>query len=185
MYNNCYYVAVSGAQCTGKSSIVRRIGKEFNCVLVSESVSRRVAKRSNLSTVDLKFEDELMREYVNIFRNLRDIRDKVIVFDRSPMDVVAYVWAKTENIEKVNYFRSIATSLMDERFDTVFILDSQDFEYVDDGVRTRDYRDEIQWRLEALYSGINITKLILKGSWDERFRRVKDVIEFYCRRVER
>jgi len=183
MYNGCYYIAISGAQCTGKSSIVRKIAEEFDCVTTSESVSRRVAKRSNLKTTDLKFEDEILREYVNIFKILEDVRDKVIIFDRSPMDVVAYVWVKTEDSEKTMYYRGITDSMMSRRFDIVFITNTDDFEYVDDGLRTRDYRDDIQWRLEALYSTINITKLILKGSWDERYKRVKDVVSFYCERL--
>lgn len=183
MYNGCYYVGISGAQCTGKSSIVRKLAEEFDCVTTSESVSRRVAKRSNLDMNDLKFEDEIMREYVNIFKILEDVEDKVVVFDRTPMDVVAYVWAKTEDTDKVIHYRGIADSIMRERFDTIFIMNTDDFEYVDDGLRTRDYRDDLQWRLEALYTTINVTKLIVGGSLDERYKRVKDVVSFYCERL--
>lgn len=183
MFNNCIYIGLSGAQCVGKSSIIRKLADEFGCVMTVESVSREVAARSRLSTDDVEFNYEVSRKYVEIFKQLEDVKDEIILFDRTPYDGVAYVWARKFGLDEVIGFKRTADEIMSDRFDVIIILETDGMEYTDDGVRSLYLRDEIQWRLEALYASQRVPVLRIGGTWDERYEAVKKILLFWRDRL--
>jgi len=186
----------TGAQCTGKTTLLKHLYKE-NGIYPFEFVPEvtRLIKREYNMPINESGDDLtqllIMTEHVrNIFRNGADrlVRGVHQIFDRCALDGIVYSHYLL-NKGKINRATYDACDLMYKKlinkYDVIFYTSHKDVELVNDGERSVDniFREDIIGLFD-MYLQYNLIKdgpkvVILKGTVEERLESIKSTLESY------
>lgn len=173
---------LTGAQGTGKSSVLRYFEGKMNIVT---EVVRNLAKDEHIAVN----EEGNMRGQTRIFETYYDVLSKTdvpFISDRGLTDVIAYTCYNMkdkgeegerfldEQIERLAEFQKLYP-------DTVYFYVPIEFDVVWDGFRSTDeeFRKEIDKNIKDLLDAMNVDYIELRGTVEERVGVVEDVMRNY------
>lgn len=180
-------ISFTGAQSTGKTTLLNSI-KDLNPYLDSiDEVTRRIKREYNLPINedggDIT-QTMIMSDHIaNIFRKY----DSDVIFDRCALDGVVYTqWLYNKgkvSKEILQWAKKIYNTLID-KYDAIFVTSPEDVPLVDDGERSVDidFRDEIIDIFNMYIDDIKIYSrevnlFVVEGSVEERMKYIKNVLE--------
>jgi nicotinamide riboside kinase len=184
----------SGAQSTGKSTLLDLIEKQFGDRLIYfPEITRQL--RSKGFTINEDGDDKTQRAIINQHEDNMDVANvitagtnyltpKSVVMDRCIWDGVIYTnWLYHEDEEKVSKetldYAYETFDLLIGGYDCIFYTDPTDVKLVDDGERSssKTFRDQIIEMFEnSIIEVSRHTEVVrLKGSID---KRMKTIIEY-------
>jgi nicotinamide riboside kinase len=179
-------VSFTGAQSTGKTTLLNKCKEEYKDYKFVDEVTRYVRK-----TYDVKIneiggtETQLYILAEHIKNHLKS--DENLMLDRCILD--GYVYTKYQVVngkvsEQVLHAFNNVFGLLIDRLDYIFYTDPSDVKLVDDGERSVDYkfRDDIIGLFESLIthkmSPKNREKVVrLSGTVEERMKTIKTYLK--------
>lgn len=179
-------VSFTGAQSTGKTTLLNKCKEEYKDYKFVDEVTRYVRK-----TYDVKIneiggtETQLYILAEHIKNHLKS--DENLMLDRCILD--GYVYTKYQVVngkvsEQVLHAFNSVFGLLIDRLDYIFYTDPSDVKLVDDGERSVDYkfRDDIIELFESLIthkmSPKNREKVVrLSGTVEERIKTIKTYLK--------
>jgi len=180
-------ISFTGAQSTGKTTLLNSI-KDLNPYLDSiDEVTRRIKREYNLPINedggDIT-QTMIMSDHIaNIFRKY----DSDVIFDRCALDGVVYTqWLYNKgkvSKEILQWAKKIYNTLID-KYDAIFVTSPEDVPLVDDGERSVDidFRDEIIDIFNMYIDDMKIYSrevnlFVVEGSVEDRMKYIKNVLE--------
>jgi nicotinamide riboside kinase len=180
-------ISFTGAQSTGKTTLLNSI-KDLNPYLDSiDEVTRRIKREYNLPINedggDIT-QTMIMSDHIaNIFRKY----DSDVIFDRCALDGVVYTqWLYNKgkvSKEILQWANKIYNTLID-KYDAIFVTSHEDVPLVDDGERSVDidFRDEIIDIFNMYIDDMKIYSrevnlFVVEGSVEDRMKYIKNVLE--------
>ena len=184
----------TGAQCTGKTTLLKHLYKEngdYPFVFIPE-VTRLIRREYNMpinESGDDLTQMLIMTEHVrNIFRNRADhiIRGIHQILDRCALDGIVYSHYLLDK-GKINRATYDACDLIYKKlinkYDVIFYTSHEDVELVDDGERSVDkiFREDIIGLFD-MYMQYNIIEkgprvVHLEGTVEERLKTIKSTLD--------
>jgi len=180
-------ISFTGAQSTGKTTLLNLI-KDYNPYLESiDEVTRRIKREYNLPINedggDIT-QTMIMSDHIaNIYKKY----DNDVVLDRCALDGVVYTqWLHNKgkvSKEVLLWAKKIYNTLID-KYDVIFITSPNDVPLVDDGERSidKDFRDEIIDIFNMYIDDMKIYSrevnlFVVEGSVEERMKYIKNILE--------
>jgi len=180
-------ISFTGAQSTGKTTLLNSI-KDLNPYLDSiDEVTRRIRREYNLPINedggDIT-QTMIMSDHIaNIFRKY----DSDVIFDRCVLDGVVYTqWLYNKgkvSKEVLQWAKKIYNTLID-KYDAIFVTSPDDVPLVDDGERSVDidFREEIIDIFNMYIDDMKIYSrevnlFVVEGSVEERMKYIKNILE--------
>ena len=166
-------IAFSGAQCTGKSTLMQSLIQYFPNYTFKANIVRDIAAKG-IPINELGNEDTQM---AIIQAHLDNLEIQNLVTDRCILDCVVYGEYLAENGKiRTNSIDSMLLGKHIDEYDYIFYLPPE-IEIKDDGVRNTDkaFQASIH-RIFMQYIAHLDNVVIVKGSLDERIQQVMDVI---------
>ena len=180
-------ISFTGAQSTGKTTLLNSI-KDLNPYLDSiDEVTRRIKREYNLPINedggDIT-QTMIMSDHIaNIFRKY----DSDVIFDRCALDGVVYTqWLYNKgkvSKEVLQWAKKIYNTLID-KYDAIFVTSPEDVPLVDDGERSVDidFREEIIDIFNMYIDDMKIYSrevnlFVVEGSVEDRMKYIKNVLE--------
>lgn len=175
-------VSFTGAQSTGKTTLLNYIRDKNPYIEFVDEVTRRIKREYNLPINedggDLT-QSMIMNDHIaNVYRNY----DGDVILDRCALDGVVYTHWLYENGEVskdvFRWSKKIYKELID-KYDVIFYTDPLDVSLEDDGERSinKNFRDSIV-ELFHIYIKVKSDNIfVVKGTVDERMTFIKNVLD--------
>ena len=180
-------VSFTGAQSTGKTTLLNKIMDQNPYIDSIDEVTRRIKR-----DYDLPINEEggditqsmIMSDHIaNVYRKVKGD----VLLDRCAMDGVVYThWLYNKgkvSKEVLDWSRKIYTQLV-ERYDVIFYTSPDDVPLVDDGERSInvDFRNEIldlfdDYIFELVIESRADNIYTVRGTVDERLNYIKKVLD--------
>lgn len=179
-------ISFSGAQCTGKTTLLEKCKLEYDGVYSFVPEVTRLVKRefgvaindAGSGLTQCLILNKHLENYFNYIQN-----DKTCVMDRCIWDGWVYTNYLVNSNKIDSAYRDMSALLFTElisKIDTIFYTDPGDIELQDDGVRSTsvEFRNKIIEMFEQSYSFIsNFTNVIrLKGTVEERYSVIQNTL---------
>ncbi len=175
-------VSFTGAQSTGKTTLLNSLVDKNPDITFVEEVTRRVKR---LYDVPINEDGGDITQFLIMADHVQNLfsKDKtdVTVFDRCAVDGVVYTrWLQLEGMVSAEVYGAcckIYDSIID-KYDVIFYTDPADVELVDDGERSIDVgfrNDIIKLFNDKIKSLDNV--VVLSGTVEERLKTVKKTVE--------
>ncbi len=176
-------VAFVGTSGTGKSTLSRYVSERIGIPHIEEQ-ARVVSSDMGTTLRDMRYRDPYLfqRKVLEYqFQRERDLSETGFISDRSVFDPLVYLMRFTDPTPMlVSRYRSIIfTYYSDNPYTHIFYLRPGEFDPPDDGVRSLDrlYRYQVDGMFLMLLNSYSIPYRIITGTVDERYRKVKGIIE--------
>lgn len=183
-------IAFSGAQGTGKTTLLRKMKKDLRFVAnpyheyeFYDEITRKL-KREGMK-INEEGNDLTQQSFINnmhvITKNLNSVSEPYArVFDRCFLDVYCYTKYLHERGNVNDLTMNLAEQLLQDqknKFDFIFYL-KPEFDIEDDGVRSIDpkFRDDIARIFESTIHEKNIKVIQLTGSVNERYSTLTSIL---------
>lgn len=172
-------IAISGAQSTGKSTLLRYLKNDRDLVgfeFIDELTRQLAAKGVSINEKGGNF-----TQIFTITIHAENILKKHFISDRSILDALVYTrWMYNKGkVEEwiMDYAVGVAKEIL-PMYDYVFYLPSE-IPIEDDGVRSssKEFRDEIEKLFEYYIEFLNLKVYKLTGSVADRASKFKEVLE--------
>ena len=173
-------ISFTGAQSTGKTTLlnkIRDLNPDLNFV---EEVTRRIKREYDLP-INEKGGDitqsMIMADHIaNVYRKY----DGDVILDRCAMDGVVYthwLYDKLLVSEDVFNWSQVIYNQLINKYDVIFYTAPDDVPLVDDGERSIDipFRENILSLFSLYTSSKNI--VVVQGTVEERLKHIKKVLE--------
>lgn len=177
-------VSFTGAQSTGKTTLLNHLVERNPDVTFVEEVTRRVKR---LYDVPINEDGGDVTQFLIMADHVQNLfskdKSELTIFDRCAVDGVVYTrWLQLEGMVSAEVYTAcckIYESIID-KYDVIFYTDPADVELVDDGERSanKKFRDDIiklfNDRLKQLDNVV-----VLSGTVEERLETVKKTVESF------
>ncbi len=173
-------IALSGAQCTGKTTLLNalRSDEKFksNFIFVDEIVRNLQKKGFKINEAGTdETQIAVMNEHVN-----NTLSEGNTLVDRCALDCMAYtIWMwRHHKIKRETYnicYKNFIDNIM--KYDIIFYL-SPEFDIIPDGTRSTNdsFRDEVVEIFEQLIKEFSLTVVRLTGTVEERLFAMKKIL---------
>ncbi|MBT6690545.1 multifunctional transcriptional regulator/nicotinamide-nucleotide adenylyltransferase/ribosylnicotinamide kinase NadR [archaeon] len=166
-------VAIVGTESCGKTTLCKKLAKFYNTEYVHEIGRDYCERHSNLLTVDM-FDKIAMEHFILQDKKARS-SDKVLFVDSDAVITQYYLDM---------YFSGNKSRLIEEvaalqNYDLVVFLEP-DVKWVSDGLRfagADEQRLKNNKLLKDMYEGIGVDFVSVAGNYNERFMKVKDLVD--------
>jgi len=175
-------VSFTGAQSTGKTTLLNRLVEKNPNVTFVEEVTRRVKR---LYDVPINEDGGDVTQFLIMADHVQNLfsKDKsdLTVFDRCAVDGVVYTrWLQLQGMVSAEVYSAcckIYDAIIDQ-YDVIFYTDPADVKLVDDGERSVnvDFRNDIIKLFNDKLEGLD-NVVVLSGSVEERLNTVKKTVE--------
>jgi nicotinamide riboside kinase len=175
-------VSFTGAQSTGKTTLLNRLVEKNPNVTFVEEVTRRVKR---LYDVPINEDGGDVTQFLIMADHVQNLfsKDKsdLTVFDRCAVDGVVYTrWLQLQGMVSAEVYSAcckIYDAIIDQ-YDVIFYTDPADVKLVDDGERSVnvDFRNDIIKLFNDKLEGLD-NVVVLSGSVEERLNIVKKTVE--------
>lgn len=173
-------LALSGAQCTGKTTLLsalRNDDKFSNTFTFVDEIVRTLQKKG--FKINEAGTDETQMAVMNEHTANTELKGNVLV-DRCALDCMAYtIWMwRHHKITRETYhtcYKMFMDNIM--KYDVIFYL-SPEFDIIPDGTRSTDdsFRNEVVSIFEELIYNFSLTVVRLTGTVEERLSAIKKVL---------
>jgi NadR type nicotinamide-nucleotide adenylyltransferase len=162
-------VCFHGAESTGKSTLVRKLGEELGCPVVPE-YGRAFAETCG---IDFGIADLLAmaREQDRLMRKAATLRPKLLLLDTDPLMTAA--WSEM-------LFGEVPGELLRYEKAELYLVFAPDVAWVADGTRffgTAEARARFADIAEQMLVRTGVPYCTITGGWDERERQVRAIIQ--------
>lgn len=165
-------IAISGAQCSGKTTLINLMKKHsyFKNFDFIESFSNKIAKTSKEHSENTNLVTQLQMLYHSI-NALKDINASTI-HDRCILDVVVYT-----GVNKDIDLKLFTDSLIKyyKQFDFIFVLDSENIPLESNGVRSID--PEFRSKINNIFKKVDLENVVHLDSKLDPDSRILKIIE--------
>lgn len=165
-------IAISGAQCSGKTTLINLMKKHsyFKNFDFIESFSNKIAKTSKNHSENTNLVTQLQMLYYSI-NALKDINTPTI-HDRCILDVIVYT-----GINKDIDMRLFTDSLIKyyKQFDFIFVLDSENIPLESNGIRSIDH--EFRSKINNIFKKVDLENVVHLDSKLDPDSRILKIIE--------
>jgi len=175
-------VSFTGAQSTGKTTLLNHLVDKNPYVTFVEEVTRRVKR---LYDVPINEDGGDVTQFLIMADHLQNLfsKDKsdVTVFDRCAVDGVVYTrWLQLQGMVSDEVYGAccrVYDAVIDQ-YDAIFYTDPADVELEDDGERSIDvgFRNDIIKLFNDKLEGLD-NVVVLSGTVEERLNTVKKTVE--------
>ena len=171
-------VIITGGPGTGKTSLINELKKNgYNC---SDEIVRKITLSKRKEGFNQYFLSNPLEFSINLFNKRlkqykKQYRTKSIIYDRGPIDVLAYLEFKSIKVPKDLLLKSNII-----KYKYSFILDPWHEIYQNDDIRYETYEEckEIHLNLKKKYNDFGIKLITVpKESVIERYKFVKSFID--------
>lgn len=178
-------ILFTGAQGTGKTTVMNEVDGLLPGYQFISSISRRLQDQYHMSTEGGKLTTCSMQRmifdtYLCTFSN-----NENVISDRSLIDVLAYTWDKAEKDDDVQMAWECQSEnkhvrMFTEKFkdDSIYFYFPIEFDIVRDGVRSidKEYQRAIDDKITRLLDTFNIEYRIVRGTVEERVNFVMSIV---------
>lgn len=165
-------IAISGAQCSGKTTLINLMKKHsyFKNFDFIESFSNKIAKTSKEHSENTNLVTQLQMLYYSV-NALKDINTSTI-HDRCILDVIVYT-----GINKDIDLKLFTDSLIKyyKQFDFIFVLDSENIPLESNGVRSID--PEFRSKINNIFKKVDLENVVHLDSKLDPDSRILKIIE--------
>lgn len=175
-------VSFTGAQSTGKTTLLNYLVERNPDVTFVEEVTRRVKR---LYDVPINEDGGDVTQFLIMADHLQNLFSKnksdLTVFDRCALDGVVYTrWLQLQGMVSAEVYAAcckVYDAIID-KYDVIFYTDPADVELIDDGERSvnKQFRDDIIKMFDEKLEGLD-NVVVLSGGVDERLETVKKTVE--------
>ena len=168
--------AITGAQSTGKSTLLNALKKEYPNIKFVEEITRDLKAQGY--KINEEGDDDTQVQIMNLHKKYSN-SDEDVIYDRCALDGIVYTHYLynqgniSEDVfqKSLDIFHEIINS-----YDKICYL-KPEFDIVDDGERStnKTFRDEIVDLFEQYIRFYNINVIVLTGSVEERVQQFKEV----------
>ena len=175
-------VSFTGAQSTGKTTLLNHLVDKNPYVTFVEEVTRRGKREFNLPINEdggNVTQYMIMADHVaNVYRKTES---ELTVLDRCAVDGVVYTrWLQLQGMVDAEVYTAVCTMYYNiiDKYDVIFYTDPADVELVDDGERSVDegFRRDIIRLFDGRLKGLD-NVVTLSGTVEERLNTVKKTVE--------
>lgn len=165
-------IAISGAQCSGKTTLINLMKKHsyFKNFDFIESFSNKIAKTSKKHSENTNLATQLQMLYHSV-NALKDINTSAI-HDRCILDVIVYT-----GIDKDIDLKLFTDSLIKyyKQFDFIFVLDSENIPLESNGIRSID--PEFRSKINNIFKKVDLENVVHLDSKLDPDSRILKIIE--------
>lgn len=165
-------IAISGAQCSGKTTLINLMKKHsyFKNFDFIESFSNKIAKTSKEHSENTNLVTQLQMLYHSV-NALKDIKASTI-HDRCILDVIVYT-----GINKDIDLKLFTDSLIKyyKQFDFIFVLDSENIPLESNGIRSID--PEFRSKINNIFKKVDLENVVHLDSKLDPDSRILKIIE--------
>ncbi len=175
-------VSFTGAQSTGKTTLLNRLVEKNPNVTFVEEVTRRVKR---LYDVPINEDGGDVTQFLIMADHIQNLfskdKSELTVFDRCAVDGVVYTrWLQLQGMVSAEVYSAcckIYDAIIDQ-YDVIFYTDPADVKLVDDGERSIDegFRKDIIRLFDDRLKGLD-NVVTLSGTVEERLNTVKKTVE--------
>ena len=175
-------VSFTGAQSTGKTTLLNHLVDKNPYVTFVEEVTRRVKR---LYDVPINEDGGDVTQFMIMADHLQNLfskdKEDVTVFDRCAVDGVVYTrWLQLQGMVSDDVYRACCKvyDIVIDQYDVIFYTDPTDVELIDDGERSIDvgFRNDIIKLFNDKLEGLD-NVVVLSGTVEERLNTVKKTVE--------
>ena len=175
-------VSFTGAQSTGKTTLLNHLVELNPNVTFVEEVTRRVKR---LYDVPINEDGGDVTQFLIMADHIQNLfsKDKsdLTVFDRCAVDGVVYTrWLQLQGMVSAEVYTACCKmyDAIIDRYDVIFYTDPADVKLVDDGERSVnvDFRNDIIELFDDKLKGLD-NVVVLSGNVEERLNTVKKTVE--------
>ncbi len=177
-------VSFTGAQSTGKTTLLNILKNKNKDINFIDEVTRRINREYNLPINEAGSSlTQLMIIADHVANIFRKYDSDLVILDRCIIDGLVYSeWLYDNNnisISMIDLATEIYHSIY-KKYDIIFYTDPKDVELVDDGERSIDkqFRDDIISSFDYRIKSLN-NVVVLSGTVEERLETVKKTFEKY------
>lgn len=165
-------IAISGAQCSGKTTLINLMKKHsyFKNFDFIESFSNKIAKTSKKHSENTNLVTQLQMLYHGV-NALKDINASTI-HDRCILDVIVYT-----GVDKDIDLKLFTDSLIKyyKQFDFIFVLDSENIPLESNGIRSID--PEFRSKINNIFKKVDLENVVHLDSKLDPDSRILKIIE--------
>lgn len=172
-------VALLGTECTGKTTLTKKLAKHFNCSAVLEAGRDLIADSNTLTINELYL---VAREHAN--------RIDQANLSWSPLLIIDTDIHTTKSYSRFTFQKEleISAAIYESNRANLFLYLNNDVKYVQDGTRlTETNRNLLDLSHRQVLADHKIDFIEITGNWDERFEKVvkhiNELIHFRSARV--
>lgn len=175
-------VSFTGAQSTGKTTLLNHLVDKNPYVTFVEEVTRRVKR---LYDVPINEDGGDVTQFLIMADHLQNLfskdKEDITVFDRCAVDGVVYTrWLQLQGMVSDDVYRACCKvyDLVIDQYDVIFYTDPADVGLEDDGERSIDvnFRNDIIKLFNDKLEGLD-NVVVLSGTVEERLNTVKKTVE--------
>jgi len=175
-------VSFTGAQSTGKTTLLNHLVDKNPYVTFVEEVTRRVKR---LYDVPINEDGGDVTQFMIMADHLQNLfskdKEDVTVFDRCAVDGVVYTrWLQLQGMVSDEVYQACCKvyDIVIDQYDVIFYTDPTDVELIDDGERSIDvgFRNDIIKLFNDKLEGLD-NVVVLSGTVEERLNTVKKTVE--------
>ena len=175
-------VSFTGAQSTGKTTLLNHLVDKNPYVTFVEEVTRRVKR---LYDVPINEDGGDVTQFLIMADHLQNLfskdKEDITVFDRCAVDGVVYTrWLQLQGMVSDDVYRACCKvyDIVIDQYDVIFYTDPADVELIDDGERSIDvgFRNDIIKLFNDKLEGLD-NVVVLSGTVEERLNTVKKTVE--------
>ncbi len=175
-------VSFTGAQSTGKTTLLNHLVDKNPYVTFVEEVTRRVKR---LYDVPINEDGGDVTQFLIMADHLQNLfakdKEDITIFDRCAVDGVVYTrWLQLQGMVSDDVYRACCKvyDIVIDMYDVIFYTDPADVELIDDGERSVDvgFRNDIIKLFDSKLKGLD-NVVVLSGSVEERLNTVKKTVE--------
>ncbi len=173
-------LAFVGTSCTGKTTILRELKKQFkgdiNIQFVDEAARILFMRHTKINRFSQSTQEKIQSLAMEMEKVAHTFSPKVIFCDRSAIDCIAYLKARGKYNEADRLFERVTHWL--PTYNRLLLLDPVDVPYRQDRVRleSEDQRISFHMGFLNLFKERNIEYELLSGNIEERVYKVHEII---------
>lgn len=181
------HIIISGAQCTGKSSLIKKIKEFFPDFNYQKEFVRKTLGKEEVNFADTKKQFKILENQKKFL-----MQEGNCIADRGPLDSLSYssiLYKKgLSNIssEDMDNLKKESLDFLKSNYvDYVILLTHKDVPLIEDGYRTMDdsQRDEVENEMLYYMNNDDILwekLIILSGSLEDKVDFLKNLINNNC-----
>lgn len=174
-------ISFSGAQSTGKTTLLNHLQSLNEHVKFIPEVTRLVRREYNLPINEEGTDVTQLMIISEHLRNAYKLDEESCILDRCSLDGLVYTYwlCLQHKVSMCVYsFAEFIFSKTIEKYDVIFYTSPDDVKLIDDGERSAnaDFRDDIIKLFESYIKEYKINVVRLSGTVEERLQTIKDTL---------
>lgn len=168
-------IALLGTECTGKTTLTKKLAKHFNCSAVLEAGRDLIANSNSFTINDLYL---VAREHANRI-------DKAGLAN-SPLVIIDTDIHTTKSYSRFTFQKEleISAAIYGSNRANLYLYLNNDVEFIQDGTRlTETHRNLLDLSHRQVLAEHNIEIVEITGNWDQRFEKAVEHVNKLISRI--